>query len=266
MKMTLTVIGSSSAGNCYVLQNQTEALIIEAGLPFDRDVKRALGWNVGKIKGVICSHYHTDHAAYLKDYDKAGFSIFALPEVIERKKIELCPHPITPGGGVKIGGFKVLFFPLIHYNTDNSRCPICGFLITHQDAGRICFFTDCQSFSREVETENGIIFKPYDFPNIDHWIMEANYDDFILNRQNLDDRLKERIRRSHMSLRNTIKVAKHVDLSKTKEILLIHLSDGNADERKFVREMRKATNKRVFTAHAGLVLDYSLNPFNNNQL
>jgi hypothetical protein len=89
---------------------------------------------------------------------------------------------------------------------------------------------------------------------------QANYDDFILNKSHLDDRLKERIRRSHMSLRNCLKVAKRVDLHCTREILLIHLSDGNSDDRKFVREMRKTTHKRVYAAHAGLMLEYNEKP------
>lgn len=31
--MNLKVLGSGSSGNCYILENATEALVIEAGLP-----------------------------------------------------------------------------------------------------------------------------------------------------------------------------------------------------------------------------------------
>lgn len=258
--MTLTVIGSGSAGNCYILQNEQEALIIEAGLPFDKEVKRALDWNTSKIKAVIISHAHGDHSAYAHQYTEAGIRVMALPDVINRRNLGMFATPYQPGHGFKVGGFKVLPFPLIHYNTDGSRCPNCGFLITHQETGRIVFFTDCESFSREIETENGTRYEPYDFPNVSHWMMEANYDDFILNRSHLDDNLKDRIRKSHMSLRNVLKVAKRVDLSKTREILLLHLSDGNSDDRKFVREMRKATGIRTYAAHAGLMIDYDKEP------
>lgn len=262
MNMTLTVRGSGSNGNCYIIQNEDEAIILEAGLPFDNEVKKALGWDVAKIQGVLCTHYHNDHAGYLKQYDSAGFSIFTLPEVIEKKGIsEQNARPLSLSGRwEKVGGFKVLPFPLVHYNTDGSRCPICGFLIIHKDAGRICFFTDCQAFSREVVTDDGRIdYVPYDFTDVNHWLMEANYDDYILHMQDLAKPLKDRIRRSHMSLNNVIKAAKRLDLSSTREILLIHLSNGNSDDRKFVREMRKATGKRVYAAIAGLRVDYNLN-------
>lgn len=259
--MTLAVLGSGSSGNCYVLQNESEALILEAGLPFDSEVKKVLKWNITKVRGVLCTHYHNDHAGFLKQYDDAGFKIYTLPEVIEKKgvsRLNACPLSLA-GRWVKIGGFKILPFPLVHYNTDGSRCPICGFLINHRDAGRICFFTDCQAFSREVITEDGRIgYEPYDFASVNHWMMEANYDDYILHMQNLAKPLKERIRRSHMSLNNAIKTARRIDLNSTREILLIHLSDGNSDDRKFIREMRKATGKRVYAAHAGLQIDYSM--------
>lgn len=261
MEMTMTVIGSGSAGNCYVLQNEEEALVIEAGLPFDKEVKKSLGWNTSKVKALICSHQHGDHSAYAKQYEQAGIRVLALPEVLQLRGIGRLGIAMAPGRGVKVGNFKILPFPLIHYNTDGSRCPNLGFLITHQDAGRICFFTDCESFTREVQTDDGIRYQPYDFTDVNHWMMEANYDDFILNRSHhLDDRLKERIRRSHMSLRNCLKIAKRLDLHATREILLIHLSDGNSDDRKFIREMRKATNKRVFAAHAGLQIQYNITP------
>lgn len=40
--MELTVLGSSSEGNAYVLQNAGEALLLEAGIPFKK-VLAALG-------------------------------------------------------------------------------------------------------------------------------------------------------------------------------------------------------------------------------
>lgn len=47
--MRLKVLGSGSSGNCYILENENEALIIEAGLPF-MEVKKALDFNVMKLR------------------------------------------------------------------------------------------------------------------------------------------------------------------------------------------------------------------------
>lgn len=260
--MTLTVIGSGSSGNCYLLQNETEALVIEAGLPFDKTVKAALGWNTGKVKALIVSHRHDDHAKFAWQYAEAGILTFAQHDTIDSCHLNgtYSVREMQPGHGFKVGGFSVLPYPLNHYNTDGTKCPTVGFLITHHDCGRVCFFTDCESFTREIQTNDGLRYIPYDFPAIDHWMMECNYDDAIINRsKHIPDFVKNRIKHSHMSLRNTLKVARHADMSRTREILLIHISDGNADDRKFVREMRAATGKRCYAAHAGLTIDYTIN-------
>ena len=64
---------------------------------------------------------------------------------------------------------------------------------------------------------------------------------------------------SHMSIRNCIDTLKRMDLSVTRDIMLIHLSDGNADERDFVKRVREATSKRTYIAKAGLQVSMDLN-------
>lgn len=55
--MKLKVLGSSSVGNCYLLENDTECLVVEAGVPI-METKKALDFNVRKIQGVVISHEH----------------------------------------------------------------------------------------------------------------------------------------------------------------------------------------------------------------
>lgn len=259
--MTLTVIGSGSSGNCYLLQDSKEALVIEAGLPLDKTVKAALGWDIGKIAALVVSHKHDDHAKFAWQYAEAGFTVLASKDTIDNCHLQgiRCVREIRGGTWYRVGGFKVLPFPLRHFDTDGTPCPNLGFLIHHPECGRVCFFTDCESFTHETMTDDGLRFIPYDFPNVSHWLMECNYDDAIINRsRRIPDFVKDRIKHSHMSLRNTIKVARCVDLSQAREILLIHVSDGNADDRKLVWEIRAATGKRCYAAHAGLKLDFTI--------
>ena len=67
--MNLSVLNSSSAGNCYVFQNKTEALIVEAGVRFS-ELQKALDFNVRKVVGCIITHEHGDHSAYVSDFLK----------------------------------------------------------------------------------------------------------------------------------------------------------------------------------------------------
>jgi glyoxylase-like metal-dependent hydrolase (beta-lactamase superfamily II) len=55
--MRLNVLNSSSAGNCYIVFNEEEALIIEAGVSF-RCVLDVLDFNIERIRGVVISHAH----------------------------------------------------------------------------------------------------------------------------------------------------------------------------------------------------------------
>jgi phosphoribosyl 1,2-cyclic phosphodiesterase len=50
-----------------------------------------------------------------------------------------------------------------------------------------------------------------------------------------------RIRRNHMSLERLITMLKANDLTRCREIWLLHLSSGNSDEAKMVRTVQEAT-------------------------
>lgn len=55
--MNLTIVGSGSSGNCYILENDNEALIIEAGVKFT-EIKKVLNFSLSKVRGVLISHEH----------------------------------------------------------------------------------------------------------------------------------------------------------------------------------------------------------------
>lgn len=55
--MFMKVVGTGSKGNCYLLGNDKEVLILEAGMPFI-EVKKALDFKVSNIVGLIVSHGH----------------------------------------------------------------------------------------------------------------------------------------------------------------------------------------------------------------
>ena len=242
--MRMTILGSSSKGNCYVLQNDSEAIIIEAGVKLS-EVKKALGWNTAKVKVCIISHRHNDHAGHAAEYEKAGIPLQALPSVIEAKELRaVTSTPIKMGNGYIYGGFKILPFEVKH------DVPCVGYLIEHQETGRILFFTDTYAM-------------PYNFPNITHWMAEANYSDEILDDNVLNGRVPAALRRrvitSHMSIDNAIGILKRQDLTATRDILLIHLSDGNSNEKEFITKVRRATGKKTRAAAPGMELDYNKN-------
>lgn len=55
--MKINVLGSSSKGNCYLLEEGNEIIILEAGISLF-EVKKILNFNISKIRGVCISHEH----------------------------------------------------------------------------------------------------------------------------------------------------------------------------------------------------------------
>lgn len=118
--MKLKCLGSSSSGNCYILENDFEALVIEAGIPF-MTVKKALDFNINKIVGVLVSHQHLDHAKYSAEYEKAGIPVFRPYESDMERQVRT------------YGEFVIKSFPLVH------DVPCCGFLIRHPETGKVLY-------------------------------------------------------------------------------------------------------------------------------
>ena len=238
--MTLKVLGSSSYGNCYILETESEALIVEAGIGI-KAVKQALGFNIRKVVGCLVTHEHNDHAGHIKEMIDCGFYTLALPEVWAAKGIEDSRAvSIAPGKGYCLGGFKVYAFAAFH------DVPCVGYMIDHEECGRIMFLTD--SYQCDVR-----------FRGLSHVLIECNYSltklyDSISKGVTHQFQTK-RLEVSHMELSDCKEVLVTTDLSKVMNIVLIHLSDSNSDEEYFVREIQRATGKTVYAAYPGLTLN-----------
>ena len=244
--MKLTVLNSNSKGNCYILQNEHEALIIECGVKFS-EVKKALDFNVSKVVAVLVSHEHGDHAKAIQNVldaaipcytsmgtvnallDKKAIKGYRMPTMIENKEV------------LHLGNFKVMPFDVQH-----DCAEPYGFLIHHPETGYILFATDTYYIK-------------YNFPNLSHILIECNYSKNILDRNFQEGRVapsvRNRIIESHMSLDTCKQALLANDLTQVKEIILIHLSDSNSNEEQFVKEIRSVTGKRVFAAKKGFEIE-----------
>ena len=238
--MVLKVLGSSSQGNCYILENKNEALIIEAGVRFI-EVKKALGFDIRKVSGCLITHQHNDHAKYIKAMVESGFPTLALEEVWTAKGVTGSrAYCIERGKGYRFGRFKVLPFDACH------DVPCVGYLIDHPETGRIMFLTDscmCE----------------YVFPGLNQVMIECNYSDAKLveaiNAGRTLPSQRERLMTSHMELNTCKGFLCSNDLTNVANIVLLHLSDNNSDEKNFVSEIERQTGKVVYAAHTGLEIE-----------
>lgn len=147
----------------------------------------------------------------------------------------------------QIGPYQVLGFKTIH----DTQEPF-GFVISHPESGVIVFITDT-------------VYSPFKFKNVSNWIVEANYSFEIMDGKDgygaQQSFLRNRVISSHLSLENAISLLKANDLSKTNNIVLIHLSDRNSHAKQFKEEVEKQTGKSVFIAENGLSIPFGARPF-----
>ena len=65
----------------------------------------------------------------------------------------------------------------------------------------------------------------------------------ILHKSDVSPEHKKRVLRNHMGLERAIELLQANDLSKTREIHLLHLSDGHSDAEGFKQAVAAATGK-----------------------
>lgn len=246
--MELTVLGSSSKGNCYILQNDNEALVIEAGVSL-KEVKKAVDFNVSKIVGVLVSHEHGDHVGYVNHYLAARLQVY-LSAGTNRAinwKGSFFPLLLESGCKQQIGNFTVLPFDVKH---DASE-PL-GFLISHPEIGTMLFATDTY-------------YLHYCFAGLTNILIECNYREDILKRNIESGKIPpshyNRLLESHMSFKTCKEALLANDLRKVNNIVLIHLSDGNSNSEEFKKDIHEATGKTVHIADKGLKINFNKQPF-----
>lgn len=245
--MNLSVLSSSSSGNCYLLETDSEILIIECGVSY-KEILKGLNFNLSKVSAVLLSHQHADHSKSAKDITNAGIDLYALRETTDA--IALDNHRtinVEPLKQFAVGDFKVMGFPIEH------DVPGLGYLIKYKPTGeRLLFLTDSY-------------YSKYKFKGLNYVLIECNYILDTLDENiaagRISEAMKPRLLRSHFSLDNVINFLKANDLSQCREIVLLHLSDSNSDAERMVREIHEAVGIKPVVADAGLELDLELYPY-----
>lgn len=243
--MRLSVIGSSSKGNGYVIQDENEALVIEAGVSLSR-LKEAVSFNLKKISGCIVTHEHGDHSKHADSYLKSGVKTYMSVGTSESIKLSPYSRPsfLKSQETVKIGNFSVMSFNVQH----DAKEPL-GFLIYHAKIGQLLFLTD--SYYCE-----------YKFKNLNHIIVEANFCEEIVRkryeRNDIHPVVYFRLFKSHMSIQSTKELLKANDLEKVKNIVLIHLSDSNSDAVSFKKQVIELTGLPTTIAESNIEINLAI--------
>lgn len=226
--MIFTTHKSSSAGNLYTLRADISTLIIEAGVSLPA-IKKALDFKLSSIRACLVTHSHMDHCKGARDLMKTGVDCYMTAETAETRG--LAGHRlniIEPLKQFKIEGWTVLPFPTIH-DTPGS----VGYLI--ENSGEKCLFLTDTHYCK------------YRFKGLNIIAIECNWSKQTIA-PDLDPVVKRRLYKSHMSLERVEKFMKANDLSTVREIILLHLSEGNSDAELFKSRIQAVSGRPVRVA------------------
>lgn len=227
----LIVLGSSSAGNGYIIECSQESLVVELGLDFASYNK-----NFSKIAGCIVSHEHHDHLrkTTAEKFIRLGVPVFGNEAVCEAVR---GTNTVEPAHKYRIGE-KFLVQPIsVPHNV-----PALAYVIDHPETGRIVFATDLSSFN-------------YSIPNVSHWIIEANYsEDFVLDKGLSGEEINQSTF-NHLSFENCLETLLANYCASTKTVTLIHLSDSNSNAEIFKNTaIKELCLDNVFIADKGVIV------------
>ena len=227
--MEIKVIASSSKGNCYLLDDGKTQILIEAGITFNKLIRKV---NISNISGVLVTHEHQDHAKAVSDLIRRGKRLYSAKETFDALGIEKngLAKPIVEYQLQMIKTFAIIPFPTQH----DAAKPL-GFLIKSLVTNEVVLFaTDTYYVKNKFEGLNYIM-------------IECNYaNDILEKRDNISKKQKDRLYKSHFELENVKEFLRNQDLSQVKEIYLMHLSSGNSDEERFKREIQELTGIPVY--------------------
>lgn len=236
--MDIYCLASSSHANCYILKNGTTTLMVEAGLPFQETKMQLskLNINLNKIDAIVITHEHGDHC---KETTIRSLNVYApvISNVNVTRKAFM-KHAIALS---EWKPFIIKTMKITPFKVDHDVLSF-GYIIQDLEANESLLFI------------NDTAYVGYNFSQLifDYIMIECNH---IADKIDTKDSIFRRKISSHMSLKSTILALKSMNLSATKKIYLMHLSDSNSDEGLMIKEVQKATGISTYVCgkHGGFV-------------
>jgi phosphoribosyl 1,2-cyclic phosphodiesterase len=226
-KIELCALASGSNGNCYYIGNETEALLVDAGLSA-RQLQLRLKekqLDPSKIKAILITHEHSDHSRGARVLGKRlGVPVYITKRTFLalRKAVQPeTPRWFEPNTEFQLGEFAVFPFAKQHDAVD-----ACSFRISYDDK-HIGVMTDIGEPCERVKEHFAMCHAVF---------LESNYDEDMLMGGTYPYYLKQRVASSvgHLSNKQACDLLTNHAGEQLKTIFLSHLSgENNTPEKAF---------------------------------
>ena len=220
MPLFITSLNSGSNGNCYYIGNNTEAVLIDAGISCQETEKRMkrLSLSMARVKAIFVSHEHADHISGVRVLSKKyQLPVYITPATLRSAGIITEKHLIRhfkADQPITIDGLTVIAFPKSHdANDPHSFIISCNYI-------NIGVFTDIGNCCDHVITH---------FKQCHAAFLEANYCEDMLMNGNYPYILKKRIGgdNGHLSNTQALELFTKYRGRQLSLLILSHLSKNN---------------------------------------
>lgn len=238
--MEIEVLGTGSSGNCYKVKIGKATLLLECGLPY-KVIQKKLNFKISEIDACLVTHEHMDHAKAVKDLMKAGVDCYMTKGTAEALGIN----------GNRLKTFRP-FEKARYYSEELKDLIILPFEAIHDVKEPVSYYI--RTFSKKEKTESLVFvtdtaYLKYKIPECDVLMIECNYVKARLDENvrlgNINTSLRNRIVKNHLSLESLVEALRAASLDRCRKIYLLHLSDGNSDEKLIKRTIQESTGIEV---------------------
>jgi len=220
MSLFITSLNSGSNGNCYYIGNDTEAVLIDAGISCRETEKRMkrLGLSISLVKAIFVSHEHIDHITGVPGISKKyQIPVYITSDTLQNSNIPVADHLIHSFHSRKqviIGELHVKAFSKSHDAIDPH-----SFMISYKQL-KVGVFTDIGLPCKKVTDH---------FNQCHAAFLEANYCEDMLEKGTYPYYLKKRISSDQGHLSNTQALDLFTNHRGThlSHLVLSHLSKNN---------------------------------------
>lgn len=219
MALFITSLNSGSNGNCYYVGNDTDAVLVDAGISCRETEKRmkGLGLSIKTVKAIFVSHEHGDHIKGVSTLaNKYNLPVYITADTASHgpQLIRHISRTFTANEPVAIGGLMVTPFTKNHDAIDPH-----SFIISY-DGITVGVFTDIGTPCKELIRY---------FKKCHAAFLEANYDEDMLENGKYPVHLKNRIRgdQGHLSNNQALELFTRHRPEFMTHLVLSHLSKEN---------------------------------------
>jgi phosphoribosyl 1,2-cyclic phosphodiesterase len=214
----VAVLSSGSCGNSILFRSEETSVLVDAGISC-RELERRMadfGTEPSDIDAVLLTHEHTDHNRGARRFCRThDVPVFGTDGTLTLTPLDGARiTPINRPGTFAVGGLSVRAFPVLHLAAE----PV-GYTIT-ADGVRVSIASDLGCLTDVLTKE---------MSGADLLMIEANYDEHMLQSGGYPDFLKRTIAGDHGHLPNSgaATLCAQVAEERTKRIVLLHLSKDN---------------------------------------